>query len=610
MEGALKLSGKKDICDNCMANLESKMNNEQMNIVIVGHVDHGKSTVIGRLLSDTGSLPLGKLEQIREKCRRESREFEFAFLLDALRDEQQQGITIDSARVFFKTKKRRYIIIDAPGHIEFLKNMISGAARAEAAMLVIDAHEGIQENSKRHAYMLSMLGIKSIMVIVNKMDMVDWSKERFFFLIKEFKKYLDTINVSPTEFIPVSARHGDNIAHKGERLDWYSGPTVLDALDFFKKESLPKDKPARMPLQGIYKFTAQGDSKRLFAGRVESGTFRVGDKIVFLPSNKVSVIDSIEEFNVPGREVVSAGKSISFTIKEQIYVNRGDIMSKVDEALPKVGRRFEANIFWMGKKPLEINKKYVLKIGTEKVECTILKIHDVMDASSLKKKKTDLIERHEVAFCLIETKKPIAFDINTSIHATSRFVLVDEYNIAGGGIITSKIREPLDVIRKKVFARDEKWVTGDVKLHERKERFAQDPRMILITGKSGLDKISIAKSLERELFRAGRNVYFLCIGNLLRGIDSDISKIERDEHLRRLGEVGYILINAGQIVIATASDIGNDDIDILKTIIGENNLISVGLKQKLDIFLQEEDIENSVNRIIGYLKEKQVIFVP
>jgi bifunctional enzyme CysN/CysC len=210
---------------------------ENMNIVIAGHVDHGKSTVIGRLLADTGSLPEGKLEQVRETCRRNSRPFEYAFLLDALKDEQSQGITIDSARVFFKTQKRHYIIIDAPGHIEFLKNMVTGASHAEAALLVIDAAEGVQENSRRHGYMISMLGIRQIVVLVNKMDLVDYKQEVFDSIVAEYTEFLDGIDVKAKAFIPVSGTAGDTIAALTDKMPWYSGQTVLESLDNFKKRT-------------------------------------------------------------------------------------------------------------------------------------------------------------------------------------------------------------------------------------------------------------------------------------------------------------------------------------------------------------------------------------
>ncbi|MBW2982265.1 GTP-binding protein [Candidatus Woesearchaeota archaeon] len=228
------------------------MEKEQMNIVIVGHVDHGKSTIIGRLLADTNSLPEGKLDQVKEYCKNNSKPFEYAFLLDSLKDEQKQGITIDIARCSFKTQKRNYMILDAPGHIEFLKNMISGAARAGAALLVIDAKEGVKENSKRHGYMLSMLGIKQVFVCINKMDLVDYDKAVFNKVREEYSEFLNQININPKEFIPVSAINGDNIAVSSKNLNWFEGSTILSALDSFEKEKSLENMPFRMPVQDIY----------------------------------------------------------------------------------------------------------------------------------------------------------------------------------------------------------------------------------------------------------------------------------------------------------------------------------------------------------------------
>ena len=249
----------------------NSLTRQQMNIVIVGHVDHGKSTVIGRLLADTDSLPQGKLQAVREQCRKNAKPFEYAFLLDALKDEQAQGITIDSARCFFHSAKREYIIIDAPGHIEFLKNMISGAARAEAGLLVIDAHEGVQENSRRHGYMMSMLGIRQLTVCINKMDLVNYDQTAYENIINEYSVFLDNVGITPKAYIPISARYGDNIVGPSEKTAWYDGMSVLSMLDNFEKEPAGVDKPLRFPVQDIYKFTADNDNRRIIAGRIETG---------------------------------------------------------------------------------------------------------------------------------------------------------------------------------------------------------------------------------------------------------------------------------------------------------------------------------------------------
>jgi bifunctional enzyme CysN/CysC len=259
---------------------------EQMNIVIVGHVDHGKSTIIGRLLADTHTLPEGKLDHVRAMCERNSKPFEYAFLLDALKDEQSQGITIDAARVFFQSQKRRYLIIDAPGHIEFLKNMITGAARAEAALLVIDADEGVQENSRRHGTMLEMLGIKQVAVLVNKMDLVNYEQGVYDRIVSEYSEFLSNIGIEARYFLPVSGREGDNIASRSSAMNWSGDMTVLDALDEFAIESAPVEQPMRMPVQDVYKFTKQGDARRIVAGTIETGRIKVGDEVAFYPSGK------------------------------------------------------------------------------------------------------------------------------------------------------------------------------------------------------------------------------------------------------------------------------------------------------------------------------------
>ncbi|MDD4095824.1 MAG: GTP-binding protein, partial [Oscillospiraceae bacterium] len=269
---------------------------EDMNIVIVGHVDHGKSTVIGRLLADTDSLPEGKLDAIRELCRRNSKPFEYAFLLDALKDERAQGITIDAARCFFKTAARDYTILDAPGHIEFLRNMVTGAARAQAALLVIDAKEGVRENSRRHGYMLSILGIRQIAVVINKMDLVGFSREVFEQIKAEYTDFLERLGIAPKFVLPVSAFCGDNIRAHGENMPWYDGTTILETLDLFENERDEVHHFFRMPVQDVYKFTSDGDDRRIVAGTIRTGSVRPGDAVVFYPSGKTSPNCPIETF--------------------------------------------------------------------------------------------------------------------------------------------------------------------------------------------------------------------------------------------------------------------------------------------------------------------------
>ena len=546
---------------------------KDMNIVIVGHVDHGKSTVIGRLLADTNSLPLGKLEQIKEMCRRNSKPFEYAFLLDALKDERAQGITIDIARCFFKTEKRRYIILDAPGHIEFLKNMITGASRAEAALLVIDAHEGIRENSRRHGYILSMLGIKQVSVLVNKLDIANYSEEIYNSIVKDYTEFLSAAGVTPVSFIPVSAAMGDNIANRSSNMPWYSGLTVLEQLDAFSEEPPPDDLPFRMPVQDVYKFTSSGDERRIIAGTVESGTLKVGDGIMFYPSGKKTTVASIEEFNRPKRTSVSSGYSTGITMTEQIYVKRGDLAVKTDEKPPVTASRIDVSLFWLGKEPFCDNRRFFLKTGSAKVPMRLEKITYVLNASTLEKTVKQSVEKNEVAQCTLALERPVAFVISSDLAGTGRFVIVDRYEIAGGGIITGT--PDGGKVAKTVARRNFKWEHGGVSLTERMERFGQKPLVIMITGEKNSDRKTVARALEKSLFKSGKAVYYLGIGNVLYGVDADIKtghsedRDERDEHIRRLAETANILTDAGLIVILTASEIDEDDVYLMQTVLGE-----------------------------------------
>jgi bifunctional enzyme CysN/CysC len=593
---------------------------EHMNIVIVGHVDHGKSTIIGRLLADTGSLPLGKLEQVRMNCERNSKPFEYAFLIDALKDEQSQGITIDSARVFFKTGKRGYTIIDAPGHIEFLKNMVTGASRAEAAFLVIDAAEGVQENSRRHGTMLSMLGIEQIVVLINKMDLVEYQKEVYDQIVKVYSQFLQEIHICPLSYVPVSGRDGVAIATHGSAMTWYKGSTVLEVLDTFEKEPLPTAKPFRMPVQDVYKFTKFGDSRRIIAGTVATGSMTVGEEIIFYPSGKRSRIKTIEAFHAPEQGTISAGHATGLTLDEQIYVTRGEIGTKAGEPYPKVTTRLRTNLFWLGKESLTQKKEYLIKLGTAKIPIHIEEIVRVMNASSLgtypEKEKVD---RHEIAECIIKCHRPIAFDITEDNALTSRFVIVDGYEICGGGIVRQALEDKEAWVRDKVLLRNYKWEKSVISLEARAEKYNQKPSLIVITGKRHAGKKPIAKGLEGRLFTDGKIVYFLGIGNILYGVDADIKSKgnNREEHIRRLAEVANILLDAGCILIITAIEITQNDLEIMKTVVNPERIevVWVGEDVTTDIVYDliiphPQNVEDAVDRIKDMLQERGIIFKP
>ena len=593
--------------------------NENMNIVIAGHVDHGKSTVIGRLLADTNSLPDGKLDQVRENCQRNSKPFEYAFLLDALKDEQSQGITIDSARVFFKTEKRHYIIIDAPGHIEFLKNMVTGASHAEAALLVIDAAEGVQENSRRHGYMISMLGIRQIVVLVNKMDLVDYKQDVFDAIVAEYTEFLDGIDVKAEDFIPVSGMEGDAIAALTDKMPWYSGQTTLEALDNFTKEAPPVNMPFRMPVQDVYKFTKAGDQRRIIAGTVDSGSVTTGDEIIFYPSGKRSTVKSLERFNAETPQQFSASEAASLTLDQQIYIARGQLGAKADQPQPNVSERLRVNLFWMGKKPLEPNKDYLLKVGTIKEPVQIEKIVSVMDASDLSSgQQKDKVEYHDVAEVILRCRHAIAFDTVESNPATSRFVIVDDYEIRGGGIIREALPDEDQQMRQQVMQRNLNWAASAISREKRWERYNQKATMVVVTGKRNVGKKTLARAIEKYLFNEGKLVYFMGIANVLYGVDADIKKpgadqTHRPEHLRRLAEVANILLDAGVILVVTAIGLTQNELEIIRGVVDSDLIEAVWLgEEPTDIQALHvphlDNMDRTLETVKAMLQNKGIIF--
>ena len=526
------------------------MNNKReeiMNIVTVGHVDHGKSTVVGRLMADTGVLPEGKLEQIKESCRRNSKPFEYAFLLDALKNEQAQGITIDTARCFFKTEKRHYIIIDAPGHIEFLKNMVTGASRAEAALLVIDAARGVEENTRRHGYFLSMLGIRQVAVLVNKMDLVGHSRQVFEDIKASYAQFLAKIGITPASFIPVSGMEGDNIAAPAQTMPWYTGLTVLQQLDLFTAVPEPEDLPLRLPVQGVYKFTERLDSRRIIAGTVDAGRVRAGDRVVLWPSGKRTTVKSLEYFNGPRPEYFAAGQAAGLTMTEQIFIRRGEMVCREEERPPQVGVRLRVNLFWLGKQRLQQDRTYHLKCGTAKVEMRLASVERIVNASDLSYCLRQYVDKNEVAECVLQLERPIAFDLAGDCDVTSRFVIVDDYEIAGGGIIMSALAD------QDFDGRNIRWSGDAMTRAERRQYTSHSGLVVWMTGLSGAGKTTIAQECERRLLAAGCSAYILDGDKLRRGLNAGLgfSPEDRAENIRRTAEVANLFRDAGSIAIVT-----------------------------------------------------------
>ena len=404
-----------------------------LKVVIVGHVDHGKSSLIGRLFHDTGSLPEGKADAIRAMCEKRGMPFEYAFLMDALQAERDQGITIDISQIHFKTKTREYVLIDAPGHREFVKNMVTGAAQADAAVLCVDAREGVQENTRRHAYLLHLLGLHQVVVAVNKMDLVDYSEARFQEVSAEVRDYLAHIGIDlkHTLIIPVSARNGDNIVDRTDTMPWYDAETLEESLDSLQPPVAALELPLRFPVQDVYKF----DERRIIAGRIESGHLCVGDELLFSPSNKTAKIETIEGWNVKGQAIAArAGQSVGITLDHQIFVERGEVASLTSNP-PMLTNVFRGRLFWLGRTPLAAGNRYKMKLGTSEFQVEVEKIERVIDVADLQTADTLVVDRHAIAEVIFRVRRQIWCDPFEQNMHTGRFVLIDEFDIVGGGLV-------------------------------------------------------------------------------------------------------------------------------------------------------------------------------
>ncbi|RAU21210.1 adenylyl-sulfate kinase [Paramagnetospirillum kuznetsovii] len=531
-----------------------------MKIVVVGHVDHGKSTLVGRILSETGALPEGKVEYLKEVCEKRGMPFEWAFVMDALQAERDQGITIDTAQIRFATPFRPYVIIDAPGHKEFLKNMITGAASAEAAVLVIDADEGVQEQSRRHGYLLHLLGLRQIAVAVNKMDLVNFGQARFEEVKAEITVYLNSIGVQPTHVIPVAARSGVNISGPAAETPWYKGPSVLAALDGFEAAKPATDLALRFPVQDVYKF----DQRRIIAGRIESGRLKVGDTLVFAPTGKSARIASIETWGVNATVAVSAGagQSIGVTLDEQIFIERGQVASLAERA-PSVSHTLRARLFWLGRNGLKVGSRYKLKLATAEYAVEVIAIERVIDVEDLANHPGAEVGRNAVAEVVFRSRTPIAHDSFLDNPRLGRFVVVEDYDIVGGGVIAEA-----GGVHQAHKSTNITEVEHKVDFDTRALANGHRGGVVWLTGLSGAGKSTIAMEVERQLFLKGWQIMVLDGDNVRHGLCSDLgfSPEDRAENIRRVGEVAHLFAQAGMLVITAFISPYRSDRERVRTI--------------------------------------------
>lgn len=517
-----------------------------LRLVVAGHVDHGKSTLVGRLVHDTDSLPDGRLAEVERACAARGAAFEWSFLLDSFQAERDQAVTIDTTQIRFATPRREVVVIDAPGHREFLRNMVSGAARADAAVLVIDAAEGMREQSRRHAYLLHLLGLRQIVVAVNKMDAVGFDPEVFHRVAGQAREYLGSIGLAPAHIVPLSARTGANLLAPCESLSWHAGGTLIEAIESLDPAPLAQGLPLRFPVQDVWR---EGET-RILAGRIESGALEVGDRLVFSPGGESARISKIALWpDDPGKTSARAGESIGLVLDERLFVERGHVASH-EAAPPILAESFPASVFWLGAEPLRTGAELVLRHATCETPVTVAAVTKTIDTTTLAQSGGE-IPKGGAGEIVLRAREPLALDAFADNPATGRFVLYDGAEVAGAGTIRGEglidLRSALRPRSENIFAVSH-LLTPEARVRAAGHRGA----VIWLTGLSGAGKSTLAMAAEKILFERGRRTYVLDGDNLRHGLCADLgfSPEDRTENIRRAGQVAALMADAGLIVLA------------------------------------------------------------
>jgi bifunctional enzyme CysN/CysC len=564
----------KDICkmaNDIQVQTQGRIHEKPMPIVIVGHVDHGKSTLVGRLLHETNTLPEGKIAEIEAMCARRDVEFEWSFVLDALQVERDQGITLDTTRIWFKSENRNYMLIDAPGHKEFLKNMVTGAANAEGALLVIDAYEGVSEQTKKHAYLLSLLGVEQVVVAINKMDKVDYAEDHFNRVERDIREYLDGIGVTPRSVVPLSARDGAGITSFGDEMPWYSGPSILGVFDTFQPRAALTDSPLRLPVQDVYRH----GEERIIVGRIESGELRVGQTVRFAPSGQEAKIQSFEDWNAKTAPLqAKAGQSIAVTLDDDLFIERGEVMTATSDR-PMEVHHISGRLFWLVSSPLEYGASLKFKIGAAVHDVVVQSIDRKIDVGELEDGEGEKIEKNEIAEITLKSHKPIVVDLYRDNPQTGRGVLIKDGQIVGGLIIQE------DAVSA---ARNLTRVAHAVTRDERSDANGHQGGVLWMTGLSGAGKSTIAMDLERRLYERKWQVFTIDGDNFRHGLSHDLgfSPEDRAENIRRASEVAKLMAQSGTLVLATFITPLRSDRDIARQVIGDD-FYEVHIHADLDV---------------------------
>ncbi len=553
--------------------LDQDQKKDLLRLLTCGSVDDGKSTLIGRLLFDSKKLYEDQLDALQRDSKREGHageDIDYALLLDGLKAEREQGITIDVAYRYFSTSKRKFIIADTPGHEQYTRNMITGGSTANLAILLADARKGVITQTKRHTFLVSMLGIKHVVLAVNKMDLVDFKQDVFEQICDDYRKFTTTLGIPDITFIPVSALKGDNVVDISNRMPWYHGKSMLEFLEDVHVVSDRNFDDLRIPIQYVIRPTLD---YRGFAGKVASGVIRVGDEVMALPSGKKSKVKSIltSEGDV---DYAFPPQSASFTLEDEIDISRGEMVVHPNST-PHVERHFEAMLVWMDEKPMDSYTQFYIKHNTHSTKARIDKIKYKVNINTLEKSEVDHFELNEIGRVVMTSTKPLLFDPYKKNRQTGSFILIDTitHNTVAVGMILDKMSS--DKLHSRITDKEKEQIVKSgslISTEEREKRYDQKAQTIWITGLHGSGKNELAYSLEKELFEMGKTVVVLDGKRVRSGLSSelDYSPSDRAEHLRRVAHIAKILNDQGILVICSFISPKESIRQQIKEIIGEN----------------------------------------
>ncbi|THD63271.1 sulfate adenylyltransferase subunit CysN [Phenylobacterium sp.] len=531
------------IAQDIEAYLDAHQHKSLLRFLTCGSVDDGKSTLIGRLLYDSKMIfedQLAALEADSKKVGTQGGEIDFALLVDGLAAEREQGITIDVAYRFFSTDKRKFIVADTPGHEQYTRNMVTGASTADAAVILIDARKGVLTQTRRHSYLVSLLGIRHVVLAVNKMDLVEWSQGRFDEIVADYRAFAQQIGIEAFAAIPMSALRGDNITEPSANAPWYDGPPLMRWLEDAPVEDDLREKPFRMPVQWVNRPNLDF---RGFSGLVASGVVRPGDKVKALPSGRESTVQRIVTFTGDLDEAV-AGQSVTLTLADEIDVSRGDVLAAAGNP-PAVADQFEATLVWFDEEPMLPGRPYLLKLGTRTVAAQVAEPKYKVNVNTLEHLAARRLELNEIGVCNLSLDAPIAFDPYAENRDLGGFILIDRLSnrTVGAGLLHFALRRSQNI----------HWQALDVDKAARARALGQAARVVWLTGLSGAGKSTIANLVEKRLAADGRHTYLLDGDNVRHGLNKDLGFTEQDrvENIRRVAEVAKLMADAGLIVLVS-----------------------------------------------------------